>query len=151
MARDRDPKPLADLLPTLVAGRGWGERLALGRLREAWAEVVGPQVASRSEPVRLARGALTVRAEAGAWASELALLAPSIVQRADRYLGGGLVRELQVVTGAAPVAAAGAEEGANGPPPETSEGPREGVREGGSSGLARRGRTRAVREAENGP
>lgn len=97
--RDRDPSPLGDLLPVLVSGRGWGERMALGRLRESWAEVVGPLVAQRSEPVKLHRGVLTVRAEGGAWASELTLLARSVADKADAFLGGGKVREVRVAAG----------------------------------------------------
>lgn len=95
----RDPKPLGELLETLVAGLGWRERLATGRLRDAWARAVGEQVAAHSEPVRLARGVLTVRAESGAWATELALLGTSLAERADAFLGGGLVREVKVVAG----------------------------------------------------
>lgn len=96
--REREPARLAELLRTLVAGRGWEDRLALGRLRAEWREVAGELLASRSEPVRLTRGVLTVRAE-GTWATELALLATTLVSRADAHLGGGRVREVKVVAG----------------------------------------------------
>ena len=97
--RERDPTPLGDLMPKLVSGRGWAERMALGRLREAWAEVVGPLVAERSQPVKLYRGVLTVRADGGAWASELTLLARTVAGKADAFLGGGTVREVRVAAG----------------------------------------------------
>jgi hypothetical protein len=71
----------------------------IGRLRAEWPAVVGELVASRSEPVRLARGVLTVRAE-GAWATELSLLARALVEKIDAFLGGGRVREVKVVAGA---------------------------------------------------
>lgn len=93
----REPKPLGDLLPTLVAGRGWGERMALGRLRDGWAAVAGEHIARRSEPVKLFRGTLTVRAEAGVWASELTLLAASLAGKADAFLGGsGTVKQVRI-------------------------------------------------------
>lgn len=79
---------MADLVSKLVAGRGWGERMALGRLRDAWASVVGAEVAARSEPIRLLRGTLTVRAEGGSWAAELTLLSARLAERADAFLGG---------------------------------------------------------------
>jgi predicted nucleic acid-binding Zn ribbon protein len=94
-----DPRPLGELLPILVAGRGWRERMALGRLRERWAEVVGERVAARSEPVRLARGVLTVRAQGNAWAAELTLLASVIASSADRFLSGAGIRDVRVVGG----------------------------------------------------
>jgi predicted nucleic acid-binding Zn ribbon protein len=94
-----DPKPLGELLQTLVSGRGWEEHLRFGRLRDEWAAVVGPEVAARSEPVALNGGILSIRADGAAWASELTLLARSIVEKADSYLGGGVVRELRVSAG----------------------------------------------------
>lgn len=98
--KERDPKPMGDLLEILIKGRGWGERMALGRLREAWATVVGEQVAGHSEPVRLARGVLTVRADPGAWANELMMLSSSLAAKAHAYLDGPPVKEVRVVTGA---------------------------------------------------
>ena len=98
-ARPREPRPLGDLVALYSAGRGWGERLALGRLRNQWPEVAGDLVASRSEPVRLAGGILTIRADDGAWATELTLLGTALARRAEAALGGGFVREVRVVSG----------------------------------------------------
>lgn len=98
--RDRDPKAIGDLLPSLVAGRGWADRMALGKLRTGWPEVVGEHMAARSQPVELARGTLTVRAEGGAWATELTLLGATLASRADAFLGGeGRVRYVTVTGG----------------------------------------------------
>jgi predicted nucleic acid-binding Zn ribbon protein len=94
-----DPKPLAELLGTLVSGRGWDERMRFGRLREEWSNVVGPDVAARSTPVSLNAGVLSIRADGAAWATELTLLARSIVDKVDSYLGGGVVREVRVSAG----------------------------------------------------
>jgi len=94
-----DPKPLDELLSTLVSGRGWGERMRFGRLREEWADVVGPDVAARSTPVALNAGVLSIRADGAAWATELTLLSRSIVDKVDSYLGGGVVREVRVSAG----------------------------------------------------
>ena len=94
-----DPKPLGELLSTLVSGRGWDERMRFGRLREEWADVVGPDVAARSTPVALNAGILSIKADGAAWATELTLLARSIVDKVDSYLGGGVVREVRVSAG----------------------------------------------------
>jgi predicted nucleic acid-binding Zn ribbon protein len=96
---ESDPKPIGDLLRTLVAGRGWNERMALGRLRDSWPDVVGSQVAARCEPVALTRGVLALKADGGAWATELTLLARSIAEKADSFLGGGAIREVKVSAG----------------------------------------------------
>ena len=67
---------MSEAVKQLISQRGWEEQMALGRLKARWAEVVGDQVAARSEPVRLESGRLTIRVEGGAWAAELALLGP---------------------------------------------------------------------------
>ena len=95
----REPTPVAEAVNQLVAERGWEERMALGRLRARWAEVVGEQVAARSEPVRLEDGRLTIRVEGGAWAAELALLGSTLANSAAHFLGPGRVREVAVVAG----------------------------------------------------
>jgi len=94
-----EPKPVGELLSSLVSGRGWEERMRVGRLRDEWASVVGPDVAARSTPVALNAGVLSIRADGAAWATELTLLARSIVAKVDSYLGGGVVREVRVTAG----------------------------------------------------
>ncbi|HEV2685342.1 MAG TPA: DUF721 domain-containing protein [Actinomycetota bacterium] len=94
-----DPKPVGELLSRLVSGRGWDERMRFGRLREEWAAVVGPDVAARSTPVALNAGVLSIRADGSAWATELTLLARSIVDKVDAYFGGGVVRDVRVSAG----------------------------------------------------
>jgi predicted nucleic acid-binding Zn ribbon protein len=94
-----DPTRVGDVVARLVERDDWRERIAAGRLRARWPEIVGEAIASHSQPVRLAGGVLLVRTEAGAWATELTLLASTIARRADDHLGGGLVKELKVVAG----------------------------------------------------
>jgi predicted nucleic acid-binding Zn ribbon protein len=96
---EHDPRPISDLLRTLVAGRGWSEHMSFGRLRDEWASVVGSDVAARSTPVGLSGGVLSIRADGAAWATELTLLARSIAEKADGHLGGGVVREVRVSGG----------------------------------------------------
>ncbi|MGZ4126562.1 MAG: DUF721 domain-containing protein [Actinomycetota bacterium] len=94
-----EPRALGDLVRSLVEGRGWNERMSFGRLRDEWATVVGSEVAARCEPVSLVGGTLSIRADGPAWASELTLLSRSIAERADSYLGGGVVKDVRVSAG----------------------------------------------------
>ena len=105
--RERDPRSIGDLLPVLINGRGWRDRMAVGRLRDAWGVIVGTQIATHSAPVRLVRGTLTIVVEPGAWASELTLLAASLATKTDGFLGGsGMVRQVTVTTGSIPASGA---------------------------------------------
>lgn len=94
---ERDPVRVGAVIGRMVQREGWRPRLALGRLRANWAEAVGPQIAANSFPAKLSDGQLLVFAESGAWATELALLAPRLAAKADAFLGGGLVSEVKVV------------------------------------------------------
>lgn len=95
----RDPAPVSEAVHQLIVERGWEEQMALGRLKARWAEIVGDQVAARSEPIRLEQGRLTIRVEGGPWAAELALLGSTLASSAAHFLGPGTVREVAVVAG----------------------------------------------------
>ena len=95
--RRADPAPVSAILGDLVAQRGWERNLALGRLKSAWGEVVGPQIAARSEPLKLEGGRLTICVEAGSWAAELALMGASIADASAHFLGPDLVKEVAIV------------------------------------------------------
>ncbi|MGE5147196.1 MAG: DUF721 domain-containing protein, partial [Candidatus Eiseniibacteriota bacterium] len=94
-----------------VAGPALKKRgLAQGRLLTDWPEIVGAKLAEISRPEKLvsAKGAdgggtLEVRV-AGPWAVEIQHLAPTIVERINRYFGYAAVARLRLVN--APLAGA---------------------------------------------
>ena len=49
--------------------------------RWVWAKAVGPRIAERTQPMKLDRGVLHVRAATSVWANELSMLGPDIVSR----------------------------------------------------------------------
>jgi hypothetical protein len=74
-----------DKLERILAGtRGLsapGALRAPAVARAVWEAAVGPRIAARTEPIRLERRVLLVRAATAAWASELSLLGEAIVER----------------------------------------------------------------------
>lgn len=91
---------------------------ALAALLEDWEALVGPEIAARSQPVKLAAGSLTL-ACAGPDALELQHRAPALIARINQALGGAPVTRVKFVA-AAPVLAPGAGPGAgvsDAPPP----------------------------------
>jgi hypothetical protein len=97
--RLRAPTRVGDTLGAVVRRRGWSERLRTSTAAGRWEEIVGPQLAERCEPVRLAGGCLVVRAASPAWASQLRYLVPQLRTNADTVLGHGTVREVRIVIG----------------------------------------------------
>lgn len=97
--RLRAPTAVGDTLAGVLQRRGWGERLHAATLASRWTELVGPQLAERCQPVRLAGGCLVVRAESQAWATQLRYLHSQLQANANELLGGVRVREVRIVVG----------------------------------------------------
>ncbi|MFJ8833234.1 DUF721 domain-containing protein [Micromonospora aurantiaca] len=98
----RDPQPLGVVLDKLMKARGWQKPAAEATVFGAWEKVVGPEVAQHSRPVKLEDGELTVEARSTAWATQLRLLAGSLLQQIAREVGHNVVRKLHIHGPAAP-------------------------------------------------
>ena len=91
---------LSELLKDLDARFGQGP----GALQARWKEIVGEQIAKRTEPVKLSKvkagepAALEIRV-AGAAAALIQHQAPEIVARVNLFLGAGAVTKLRIVQG----------------------------------------------------
>ncbi len=99
--------------PPPVAGRGLRRLLkdldekfgqGPGALQARWREIVGVDIAKRTEPVKLTKprgggpSALEIRV-AGASAALIQHQAPEIVARVNLFLGAGTVNKLRIVQG----------------------------------------------------
>ncbi|MBQ1043948.1 MULTISPECIES: DUF721 domain-containing protein [unclassified Micromonospora] len=98
----RDPQPLGAVLDKLVKARGWQQPAAEATVFGAWEKVVGAEVAQHSRPVKLEDGELTVEARSTAWATQLRLLAGSLLKQIAHEVGHNVVRKLHIHGPAAP-------------------------------------------------
>ncbi|MEU7616164.1 DciA family protein [Micromonospora rifamycinica] len=98
----RDPQPLGVVLERLMKARGWQQPAAEATVFGAWEKVVGPEIAQHSRPVKLEDGELTVEARSTAWATQLRLLAASLLKRIAGEVGHNVVRKLHIHGPAAP-------------------------------------------------
>ncbi|MDQ7907020.1 DciA family protein [Phytohabitans sp. ZYX-F-186] len=98
----RDPQAFGDVLAKLVKARGWQRPAAEATVFGAWERVVGPDIAKHSRPIKLDGGELTVEAESTAWATQLRLLAASLLQRIAAEVGHNVVVKLHIHGPAAP-------------------------------------------------
>ena len=69
-----DPKPVADLIDELVKVRDWKSGLSEGEIFVKWREVVGEEIATRSEPVEIKDEKLIIKCTSTAWATQLNLV-----------------------------------------------------------------------------
>jgi predicted nucleic acid-binding Zn ribbon protein len=91
----RDPQPFGAVLKRWVDQAGVGADLTKAQLFGRWDQIVGREVADHARPVSLVDGELVVQAESTAWATQLRLLAPTVVKRINQELGDGSVRRIR--------------------------------------------------------
>jgi predicted nucleic acid-binding Zn ribbon protein len=94
---DRDPQLLDSTLGRLVAEHGWEVDLRVQGVFGRWAEIVGAEVAQHCTPESFDEGRLVVRTDSTAWATQLRLLAPTVVRRLNEELGHGTVTVIEVL------------------------------------------------------
>ena len=94
---DRDPQLLDATLSRLVETHGWSVDLRVHGVFGRWPDLVGPEVAAHCTPESFADGKLVVRTDSTAWATQLRLLAPTVVRRLNEELGHGTVTLIEVV------------------------------------------------------
>ncbi len=99
---ERDPQTVAATVSRLVAEHGWGEHLRVHGVLARWDQIVGPDVAAQCRPERYAETELSVTAATTAWATQLRMLAPTLVRRLNEELGDGTVTRIVVRGPAAP-------------------------------------------------
>ncbi len=94
---DRDPQLLDGVVARMIEDHGWADDLRVRGLFARWPELVGAQVADHAAPESYADGKLIVRTDSTAWATQLRLLAPTVVRRLNEELGHGTITLLEVV------------------------------------------------------
>lgn len=99
---ERDPQLLDTTLGRLVADHGWALDLKVHAVFARWADIVGAEVAQHCEPTAFADGRLTVRTGSTAWATQLKLLAPTLVRRLNEEIGHGSVTVIDIEGPTAP-------------------------------------------------
>ena len=99
---DRDPQPLGRAVQRLVDERGWQSAQAIGGVEGRWSLIVGQELAEHCKPENFDDGSLTVRADSTAWASQVRLLAGTVLARLNDDLGAGTVTRLNVLGPSAP-------------------------------------------------
>ncbi len=94
---DRDPQSLDSSIERLVGQAGWETDLRVHGVFARWGAIVGREVAEHCVPESYAEGRLVVRTDSTAWATQLSLLAGSLVKRLNEELGDETVRVIDVL------------------------------------------------------
>ena len=93
---DRDPQLLDSTIGRLVAEQGWNTDVRVHGVFSRWEHLVGREVAQHCLPVSYAEGRLVVRTDSTAWATQMRMLAPTVVRRLNEELGDATVTVIDV-------------------------------------------------------
>jgi predicted nucleic acid-binding Zn ribbon protein len=103
---DRDPQPLDSTIGRLIAEQGWGTDVRVHGVFSRWDAIVGRTVAQHVRPVGFTRegdgGRLLVSTDSTAWATQMRLLAGTVVRRLNQELGDGTVTVIDIEGPAGP-------------------------------------------------
>ena len=95
---ERDPQLLDSTIGRLIAEQGWGTDVRVHGVFSRWDTLVG----KRGRPALHPRGvratpSSVVRTDSTAWATQMKLLAPTVVRRLNEELGDGTVPAIEVL------------------------------------------------------
>ncbi|GAA3001295.1 DUF721 domain-containing protein [Streptosporangium longisporum] len=91
-----DPQLFGRAIADLLADRGWEQPVAVGGVFGRWQEIVGADMAAHTRPETFAEGEVVVVADSTAWATQVRMLAPTLVRRLNEELGDGTVQRVKV-------------------------------------------------------
>jgi predicted nucleic acid-binding Zn ribbon protein len=94
---ERDPQLLDSTIGRLIAEQGWDTDVRVHGVFSRWEFLVGREVAQHCSPEAFDDGKLVVRTDSTAWATEMKLLAPTVVRRLNQELGDGTVTVIDVL------------------------------------------------------
>jgi predicted nucleic acid-binding Zn ribbon protein len=94
--RRDDPQPLTTAIHGLIGDEGWQTAAAVGSVFGRWPQIVGADLAAHTRPDRFDDGELLVIADSTAWATQVRLLAGTLVRRLNSELGEGTVTRVKV-------------------------------------------------------
>jgi len=99
---DRDPQLLDSTIGRLISDQGWDTEVRVHGVFGRWERIVGQDVAAHCTPEAFSDGRLTVRTDSTAWATQMRLLAATVVRRLNEELGHGTVTVIDVRGPSAP-------------------------------------------------
>ncbi len=91
----KGPKHIGAILKQLFRERDWEENVKVSLALLRWQEIVGPQIASKSQPEFLKDGVLQVRVENSVWLSHLRFLGEELRQKLNNELSSLEINEIR--------------------------------------------------------
>jgi predicted nucleic acid-binding Zn ribbon protein len=95
--KKKRPEQVAGIIASVLKQSGLAERVEQAGIIPEWATLVGPQIASVSEPRLItADGTLFVAVTTNAWMTELSLMEPELLRAINRVEARAPVRKIRL-------------------------------------------------------
>lgn len=89
------PTPIRTLLASLIATKGWEERVELHKVFAFWNELVGPDIARQAQPHVIRKTVLWVRVSDSVWMQQLHLLKVMLLDKLNGRLRKNKLTDLR--------------------------------------------------------
>lgn len=97
-----DPELIGGVLNNLISEREWDSGLAEGNLFITWSTIVGADIAAHATPISIMDGVLTIQTSSSAWATQLSLVANTLLETITNDPSGVTITKLVFIGPQAP-------------------------------------------------
>lgn len=91
----KSPAKASEILEGFLNQRGIKKKLVQYNVFEIWSDVVGPTIASRTEPRKMQGDTLVVGVKNAAWANELSFMKPLILKKIKERLPDAVITDIR--------------------------------------------------------
>jgi len=92
----RDPREVGAILDTFLSEQGWQSTSAIAAISASWPQIVGPEVAEHVQVESVVDGQLRLVADSTAWATQVRLLADTVLAQVHEAVGSQTVDAISV-------------------------------------------------------
>ena len=89
------PEKLGNAMTSALRGLNLDLRMREGKAMALWPDIVGEVTASRTRPLYVNRGTMVVLVASSAWANQLNLLKPKLLQAFSERCGPGVIKDIR--------------------------------------------------------
>lgn len=93
----RDPQSIQNVVNHLVTNRRWDKNIAEVALYDHWIEIVGANVAQRTEVLTINDGVIVVRAQTQTWTTELRRLKSQILHTINEHYPQAEIADIKIL------------------------------------------------------
>ena len=93
------PQPISSLIDKVLGKLGLSMQYRGWRVVAEWPQIVGTQIATRSQAIRYSDGVLYVAVKDAVWRQELAMQTGEFLEKIHEYPFGRAVKQIRLVSG----------------------------------------------------